>query len=58
VFNRLVAGEEMPPRRPLRRLRRRLSTTTLTWGFLSTWSFMTVGMITVALVLSHASHGT
>jgi Protein of unknown function (DUF3040) len=57
VFNRLVADEQMPSRRPLRRIRRRLSTATLTWGFVSTWSFMTLGMITVALVMSHVSHG-
>jgi hypothetical protein len=57
VFNRLVADEEMPRRRPLRRIRRKLSAKTLTWGFISTWTIMTVGMITVALVLSHISHG-
>jgi len=57
VFNRLVAGEEMPKRRPLQRLRRRLPPAVLTWGFVSMWSFMTVAMITVALVLSHLSHG-
>ena len=56
-FNRLVADERMPPRRPLRRIRRRLSATTLTWGFISTWSFMTLSMITVALILSHVRHG-
>lgn len=58
VFNRLVADEVMPPRRPMRRIRKRLSATTLTWGFISTWSVMTVGMITTALILSHMSHGT
>jgi len=57
VFNKLVADEAMPARRPLRRIRRRLSATTLTWGFVSTWTIMTFGMITVALVLSHVSHG-
>jgi hypothetical protein len=57
VFNRLVADEAMPPRRPLRRIRRRLSSATLTWGFVSTWTFMTLGMITAALILSHVSHG-
>jgi hypothetical protein len=57
VFNRLVAGEEMPRRRPLRRLRRRLPSSVLTWGFMSAWSFMTVAMIAVALILSHLSHG-
>lgn len=56
-FNRLVADEKMPPRRPLRRIRRRLSAQALTWGFISTWSIMTVSMITVALILSHVSHG-
>ncbi len=29
----------------------------LTWGFISTWSLMTIGMITVALILTHVSHG-
>lgn len=57
VFNRLVAGEDMPKRRPLRRMRRKLSSAVLTWGFVSTWSFVTVSMITAALVLSHGSHG-
>jgi hypothetical protein len=57
VFNKLVADEAMPPRRPLRRIRRRLSAATLTWGFVSTWTIMTFGMIAVALVLSHVSHG-
>lgn len=57
MFNKLVADEAMPARRPLRRIRRRLSATTLTWGFVSTWTIMTFGMITVALVLSHVSHG-
>jgi len=57
VFNRLVAGEEMPKRRPLGRMRRRLSAAVLTWGFVSTWGLMTIGMITVALILSHTSHG-
>lgn len=56
-FNRLAADEKMPPRRPLRRIRRRLSATALTWGFISTWGLMTLSMITVALILSHVSHG-
>lgn len=56
-FNRLVADETMPSRRPLRRIRRRLSSTALTWGFISTWGLMTLGMITVALILSHVGHG-
>lgn len=56
-FNRLVADETMPSRRPLRRIRRKLSATALTWGFISTWSLMTLGMITVALILTHGSHG-
>jgi len=46
-FNRLASGEAMPPRRPLRRLRRRLSTVALS-----------VGMVTAALLLSHIGHGT
>lgn len=58
MFNRLVADEKMPPRRPLRRLRRKLSATALAWGFVSTWAFVTLSMITTALVLSHLSHAT
>jgi hypothetical protein len=54
-FNRLSSGEEMPPRRPLRRLRKKLSTKTLTWMFVSVWMFMTAGMVAFALVLSHTT---
>jgi hypothetical protein len=54
-FNRLTSGEEMPPRRPLRRLRKRLSTTALTWMFVSVWTFTTAGMLTFALILTHTS---
>lgn len=53
-FNRLASGEDMPPRRPLGRLRRRLSGTTLTWLFVSVWIFVTAGMLSAALVLTHA----
>lgn len=56
-FNRLASGEEMPKRRPLGRLRRRISTAMATRMFMGVWAFMTVAMITVALVLSHAGHG-
>jgi hypothetical protein len=56
-FNRLASGEEMPKRRPLRRLRRRISTGMATGIFMGVWAFMTVAMITVALVLSHVGHG-
>ncbi len=56
-FNRLAHGEEMPRRRPLGRLRRRVSTTVATRIFMGVWSFMTLAMITVALVLSHVGHG-
>jgi hypothetical protein len=55
-FNRLVSDEDMPPRRPLRRLRRRLSATALTWSFVALWSTMTAGMITTALVLNSVGH--
>lgn len=51
-FNRLASGEDMPLRRPLRRLRRRLSRTALTWTFVSVWTFMTAGMIAFALIVS------
>ncbi len=54
VFNRLASDEDMPRRRPMRRLRRRLHPKVLTWGAISTWVFMTLSMITVALVLSHS----
>ena len=43
----------MPARRPLRRLRRRLSTKALTWMFVSVWAFVTAGMLTFALIVSH-----
>lgn len=56
-FNRLAAGEAMPLRRPLRRRRRRISRAVASWTFMAVWSFMTVSMIAVALVLSHVSHG-
>lgn len=52
-FNRLTSGEEMPPRRPLRRLRRKLSNTTLTWTFVSVWVVVTAGLLSAALVLTH-----
>ena len=52
-FNRLSFGEAMPRRRPLRRLRRRLSTTTLGWVFVSVWLVVTAGMLSAALVLTH-----
>jgi len=56
IFNRLSSGEAMPPRRPLRRLRRlrkRLSTTALTWMFVGIWSFVTAGMLSFALVMTY-----
>lgn len=56
MFNRVVHGEEMPARRPLRRLRRRLSNATLTWGFMAVWASITAGMISTALILSAVSH--
>jgi hypothetical protein len=43
----------MPPRRPLRRLRKRLSSKALTWMFVSVWTFVTAGMLTFALIVSH-----
>jgi hypothetical protein len=55
VFNRLASGEDMPPRRPLRRLRKKLSTTALTWMFVSVWMVMTAGMVTFALILTHTT---
>jgi hypothetical protein len=57
-FNRLASGEAMPSRRPLRRLRRRLSTVALSRTVVTVWTLTTVGMVAVALVLSHVSHGT
>jgi hypothetical protein len=54
-FNRLSSGEEMPRRRPLRRLRKKLSTKALAWMFVTVWGFVTVGMVTFALILSHTS---
>jgi hypothetical protein len=54
-FNRLTSGEQMPPRRPLRRLRKKLSTKALAWMFVSAWMFVTAGMLTFALILSHIS---
>lgn len=53
-FNRLNSGEAMPRRRPLRRLRRRISTAVATRIFLGVWVFMTAAMIATALILSHA----
>jgi hypothetical protein len=52
-FNRLTSDEDMPARRPLRRLRRRLSTTTLMWLFVSVWTFVTMGMLSFALIMTH-----
>jgi len=57
-FNRLASGEAMPPRRPLRRLRRRLSTVALSWTVVTVWTLTTAGMVTAALLLSHIGHGT
>jgi len=56
-FNRLALGEAMPPRRPLRRLRRRLSTVALSRTVVTVWMLTTVGMVAAALVLSHLGHG-
>jgi hypothetical protein len=56
-FNRLASGEAMPPRRPLRRLRRRLSTVALSWTVVTVWILTTVSMVAVALLLSHLGHG-
>jgi hypothetical protein len=53
IFNRLTSGEDMPPRRPLRRLRRKLSTTALTWMFVGIWSCVTAGMLAFALVMTY-----
>ena len=57
-FNRLASGEAMPQRRPLRRLRRRLSTVALSWTVVTVWTVITVGMVAAALLLSHLDHGT
>jgi hypothetical protein len=54
-FHRLTSGEEMPPRRPLRRLRKKLSTTTLAWMFVSVWMVITAGMVAFALILTHTT---
>lgn len=56
-FNRLASGEEMPKRRPLGRVRRRLSTAAATRIFMGVWAFMTVAMIATALILSHVHPG-
>jgi len=57
-FNRLAIGEAMPQRKPLRRLRRRLSTVALSWTVVTLWTVTTVGMVAAALLLSHLDHGT
>ena len=56
-FNRLASGEAMPPRLPLRRLRRRLSTVALSWTVVTVWTLTTVGVVAAALLLSHIGHG-
>jgi hypothetical protein len=56
-FNRLASGEEMPKRRPLGRVRRRVSTAVATRIFMGVWAFMTVAMITTALILTHVGPG-
>ena len=53
IFNRLASGEDMPKRRPLRRLRRKLSTTALTWMFVGIWGCVTAGMLAFALVMTY-----
>jgi hypothetical protein len=53
IFNRLASGEDMPRRRPLRRLRKKLSTTALTWMFVGIWSCVTAGMLAFALVMTY-----
>ena len=61
IFNRLTSGEDMPKRRPLRRLRRlrrKLSTTALTWMFVGVWSFVTAGMLAFALVMTYTGPST
>jgi hypothetical protein len=52
-FNRLTTGEDMPKRRPLGRLRKRVSTAMATRIFMGVWTFMTLAMIATALILSH-----
>ena len=61
IFNRLTSGEAMPARRPLRRLRRlrrKLSTTALTWMFVGIWSCVTAGMLAFALVMTYTGQST
>lgn len=61
IFNRLTSGEDMPKRRPLRRLRRlrrKLSTTALTWMFVGIWSCVTAGMLAFALVMTYTGQST
>lgn len=57
-FNRLTSGEAMPSRRPLRRLRRKLSTKALTWMFVSVWTFVTAGMLAFALIVSYTGQAS
>jgi hypothetical protein len=57
-FNRLTFGEEMPSRQKLRRLRRKLSTTTLGLVFVSVWLVVTAGMLSAALVLTHTGRAS
>jgi hypothetical protein len=57
-FNRLASGEAMPPRRPLRRLRRRMSTVALSRTVVAVWTLTTAAMVAAALLLSHIGHGT
>ena len=61
IFNRLASGEDMPKRRPLRRLRRlrrKLSTTALTWMFVGIWSCVTAGMLAFALVMTYTGQAS
>ncbi|HEX4398676.1 MAG TPA: hypothetical protein VH136_13645 [Trebonia sp.] len=58
IFNRLASGEAMPSRRPLRRLRRKLSTTTLTWMFVGIWGCVTAGMLAFALVMTYTGQSS
>ena len=61
IFNRLASGEDMPRRRPLRRLRRlrrKLSTTTLTWMFVGIWGCVTAGMLAFALVMTYTGQAS
>ena len=58
IFNRLASGEAMPSRRPLRRLRRKLSTTALTWMFVGIWSCVTAGMLAFALVMTYTGQAS